>query len=92
MATPTEVRVCFASCVEASGRARLADALRGADLAIAGPHDADPRTPSVVVFETELAEALELVRSQGAHDHRHPQRNRRQPFDPGEERASLLAE
>jgi transcriptional regulator with GAF, ATPase, and Fis domain len=63
------VRLCFTSCVGAFERGELSDAIRDAGLDVAGPHDADPRVPSVIVFDTGLAAALELVRAQGAHVH-----------------------
>jgi transcriptional regulator with GAF, ATPase, and Fis domain len=61
--------VCFASCVGVRGRSEITDALRGAGVELAALHDADPLTPSVIVFEASLAEALDLVRAQGAHIH-----------------------
>ena len=63
------IRLCFASCVGASARSEIGDAVRLAGLEAAGPHDADPLVPSVIVFGTGLGEALELVRAQGAHVH-----------------------
>jgi transcriptional regulator with GAF, ATPase, and Fis domain len=69
MGLPAWVRLCFASCVGRRDQSELGDALRAAGHELAGRQDADPRIPSVVVFETSLADALELVRAQGAQVH-----------------------
>jgi transcriptional regulator with GAF, ATPase, and Fis domain len=69
MGLPAEVRLCFASCVGWAHRHEVGDALRRAGHELAGPHDTNQQTPSVVVFENALAEASELVRAQRAHVH-----------------------
>ncbi|HET7505495.1 MAG TPA: sigma 54-interacting transcriptional regulator [Kofleriaceae bacterium] len=73
MGVPERVRLCFASCVGRRQRDELSDALRVAGHEVANgaadEHELDPRVPSVVVFETALGEAIELVRAQSAHVH-----------------------
>ena len=69
MGIDSVVRLCFASCVGRRERTEAEHALRAAGYEIAGPDDADPRVPSVIVLETALAEALERVRTQGANVH-----------------------
>src|SRR5215510_7990015 len=66
---PLWVRACFASCVGAQPRREITEALRDAGLEVAAARDPDPRIPSMVVFDAALAEALELIRAQGAHVH-----------------------
>ncbi len=69
MTEATWVRVCFASCVAAAERAGVTAALRGAGFELEQAHDGASQMPSVIVFESRVAEALELVRAQGAHVH-----------------------
>jgi transcriptional regulator with GAF, ATPase, and Fis domain len=69
MGDPTWVRVCFSGCVASGERADVEAALRGAGLELADAQDASASIPSVVVFATRLAEALALVRAQGAAVH-----------------------
>jgi transcriptional regulator with GAF, ATPase, and Fis domain len=67
MRVPSGVRLGFAECVGVDAQGALVAALRSAGLEIAAPGDSDPRIPSVVAVESNVAEALELVRAQGAH-------------------------
>jgi transcriptional regulator with GAF, ATPase, and Fis domain len=67
MDDPTPVRVCFARCVATEARTEIAAALRAAGCALVD--EPDPRVPSVIVLEAGLAEALDLVRAEGAHVH-----------------------
>jgi transcriptional regulator with GAF, ATPase, and Fis domain len=51
------------------GRWTIEHRLRAIGCEIVPPHDADPRIPSVVVFETASDEAVALVRDQRVHAH-----------------------
>jgi transcriptional regulator with GAF, ATPase, and Fis domain len=65
MAGPAGVRVCFASA-DLDVQRPIAEALRAAGLELTGSDDSDPRIPSLVVFDTAIAEAVELVRAHSA--------------------------
>jgi len=58
------IRVCFTKCVGSDTRRTFGDSLRTLRLTIASPTRNEPPLPGLVVFQSSVAEALDLVRDE----------------------------